>query len=437
RTDPAGGFRIPALEPGPHHLRVVKDGLLARDPEPLLEVKGGGETSVTVVLTGGHHVAGRILDPSGLPVPGATVTASPDWSSARGAGAPMRRTPFRQRTETGPDGSFRLTGLGEGPYEVVASQAEVASATRGNVAEDLDDLEIVLPGPTGVAGTVEDAADGSPVRRFTILPQRIERSAGSIGRSMGESRDFFDEEGRFRFAGLPPSEYAVVARAEGFVEGQVEGIEVAAGAIRDGLRIRLERGAGVRGKVVTVSADPVAAAVVEVDQEAMFGNAGSTETAPDGSFELRGLRPGEVRLAVKHEDFVERRLDPIGLVAGGTIEGILVTLSKGGGMEGTAVDAEGKPFQGWIEATRGGGEGARRAEIDRDGRFRMEGMGPGEWTARVQHHRKTGASSWAGEYGEARTVRVEEGRLVQVDFSEREKTRRVQGRVTRGGEPVA
>ncbi|MCI0587782.1 MAG: carboxypeptidase-like regulatory domain-containing protein [Planctomycetes bacterium] len=437
RTDAEGRFRISSLEPGPHHLRATKDGLLAKDPEPLVEVKGGEETSVTLVLTAGRHVAGRVVDEAGRPVGGATVTARPDWRSARGAGGAMRRTPFSQRAETGPDGSFRLTGLGEGPYEIVASRPEVATAERRNVAEDLEDLEIVLPGPTGVAGTVEDAASGSPVRRFTILLHRIERSAGSIGRSSEGSRAFLDEEGRFRFAGLRPGEYGVASRAGGFVEGQVEGIEVAAGGIRDGLRIRMERAAAVRGKVVTVAGDPVAEALVEVGEDGMFGETTTTETAPDGSFELLGLKPGEIRLAVKHEDFIERRLEPIALVAGGAIEGVLVTLSKGGGIEGTAVDAYGKPFQGWIRASRAGGRDAKRAAIDPEGRFRMEGMESGEWTACVQHHRKVNASTWTDEDGEARPVRVEDGRLTQVDFSEREKTKRVRGRVTRSGEPVA
>jgi carboxypeptidase family protein len=437
RTDPSGGFRICSLEPGPHHLRATKDGLLAKDPELLVEVKGGEETSVTLVLTAGRHVAGRVVGEAGRPVGGATVTAWPDWRSARGAGAPMRRTPFSQRTETGPDGSFRLTGLGEGPYEIVASKPEVATAERRNVAEDLDDLEIVLPGPTGVAGRVEDAASGSPVRRFTILLHRIERSAGSIGRSSEGSRAFLDEEGRFRFAGLRPGEYGVSSRAEGFVEGEVEGIEVAAGGIHDGLRIRLERAAAVRGKVVTIAGDPVAGALIEVGQEeGIFADADSIETAPDGSFELHGLKPGEIRLAVKHEAFIERRLEPIALVAGGAIEGVLVTLSKGGGIEGVAVDTEGKPLQGWIRASRAAGGDAKRAAIDPEGRFRMEGMEPGEWTACVQHHRKVNASAWTDEDGEARPVRVEDGRITQVDFSERGKTRRVRGRVTRGGEPV-
>jgi hypothetical protein len=438
RTDESGGFRIGSLRAGPHRLRAVKDGFLQKEDPDSVVVTAGTEATATVVLVEGHHAGGRVVGASGGPVPGAVVDASADWRSARGAAGIGRRAFFRQRTETGSDGSFRLTGLGEGPYELLVEKAEVATVLLRNVPTDADDLLVSLPGPTGLAGAVFDAASGAPMRRYRLSLERIERSENSVGRSSDAQRDVFAQDGAFRLLGLRPAEYNVRARADGYVEGTIEGVAVEAGKVRDGLELRLDRAATLRGRVVADgSSEPVAGAQVETDREGMFGHPSSVQTGPDGSFELTGLGAGTVRLKVSHVRFMPRQVDPIDLGRGQSVEGVLVTLRRGGGVEGRALGEGGKPLVGAVFASPSEGWGQKNAGIDEEGRFRLEGMEPGAWTVSLQVERTIDVGIYQAEEVDSATVRIEEGRMARLDFTPSEGTCRLRGRVTRGGDPVA
>ncbi len=439
RSREDGAFRIGSLRPGPHHLHAEKEGLLpGRTPERM-EVPEAGEVATTVVLTEGHHVSGRVVEATGAPVPGAEIDVSPDRRSGPGAG--VGRGFERRWAASGSDGTFRVTGLDGGPYEIAVRQSDVATVFLRNVASDTEGLEVRIPGPTGIAGRVVDATGGVPLRRFRVRLERVERGAGWISHAGDADRRFVDEGGAFQLLDLRPAEYRVRAWAEGFVEGKVEGIEVAAGSVREGVEIRLERGASVRGKVLAAdSGEPIAHAQIEMERKGPRSTPYvRAQSAVDGSFELSGVRPGIVRLEVSHDSFLGGNSDSMSLRPGEALEGLIVSLARGGAVEGSALDDSGVPLKGSVQAVPPGGGAVKYARLDSGGLFRLEGLVPGDWSLALEVERPVQDPGIEEGPVDSRIVRVAEREIARVDFTRdsRETTCRVEGRVTRDGLPVA
>lgn len=82
-----------------------------------------GTLTVVLASTATAHtstfgIQGQVLDPSGSPVPGATVTLTPEDKS------------FERRSRTGEAGRFRFGELGPGGYRIIASSRGYRSADR-------------------------------------------------------------------------------------------------------------------------------------------------------------------------------------------------------------------------------------------------------------------------------------------------------------------
>ncbi len=149
-TDREGRFTVPRLEPGTFLLKVEKDGF-APDYRPDLEVGGEGETKVEIALVRSSTVSGRVRERgTGLPVRGA-------WVYAREADAPAgaeepegAHVRALSSVATREDGTYVLTGLPPGRYEVVLwFAAGYVAALEAPDDESLRRRD-VEPGQTGI-----------------------------------------------------------------------------------------------------------------------------------------------------------------------------------------------------------------------------------------------------------------------------------------------
>jgi len=207
-----------------------------------------------------------------------------------GASAPSAAPPSgpqRNRAITRDDGSFELLVSEPGRYSVSAhAQTQGTSFPRRSV--DVPDVEafgvdLDYTGVT-VAGQVVARETQEPVANAHVGAQAHGLKEGKVdGVYAGAGPG-----GRFELLATP-GDYRLTARAEGFAEYAQE-LSVGDDGI-SGLRLELERGREISGRVVNISGQGVAG--VQVQSLGVRGPkdrsfAGVT-TLGDGSFTLRGL----------------------------------------------------------------------------------------------------------------------------------------------------
>jgi hypothetical protein len=283
-----------------------------------------------VIPRGGLEVTGVVLGPDGKPLAGATVAADPEGNMMRGmtAGMGAMIAGGQGRAQSGEDGRFKIEDLTRGPYVVTAQYPGLPEARVNDVANGAREVRVqfraaaVLSG-TAVDGTGKPIADygiaaveapGGPGEDPTRIGDRMARSmAAMLGGGAGAGRQTVnDARGAFEIGGLAAGKYdLLVTTADGRV-GKLPGTVVAAGERKTGLRVTVQAGATVRGKVVTFpDGKPATGATVVVldDQQPMFGSAGD-----DGSFKLEGLMPGrnyEVTVGGPMTPFISDRFELI------------------------------------------------------------------------------------------------------------------------------
>ncbi len=444
---PDGSFRIGSLGAGEHQIAASAPGFNPVGSRKVQVPAGGVVEGVVLVLDAGKALAGKVLDRDGAPVEDASVRADLDTAGLGRKSGERKTLATRVTARTSADGSFRLGGLGDGPFIVRASHPEHGSRRLEPVEPGREDLELRLPGRTGVAGIVREAESGEPVRRFTVgFGEPDERFSLPFHlRGDMPARRFDSADGSFEIVDLKSSEVGLRVTAPGFVQESLPGVEVKPGEIRRGVDVRLRRGGSIRGRVVEQgSGEPVAG--VEVHWNAEREDAapelprGRGTSGPDGSFLLQGLRPGKANLFASHPDFVPGPGVLVEVRAGGVTEGVSVAIGRGGAIEGLAVGPDGFAYAGAKANVSGLGEpGWKDAVVGEDGRFRVGGLRPGKYLVRVPP--PPSASRHGEDYGE-RMLRgiatVEEGLVSPVEFPEPVKgICTVKGRVLRGEASVA
>ncbi len=382
------------------------------------------------------RLAGRVVDDDGEPIAGARIRLAAMEPIDEG-GDEAQKT-----LSSDVAGGFRLEGLGEGPFLLVAN----AEGRRAEVLRDLrpgaDDLEIVLSAQSGIAGRVLDAETGAPVARFSVEAAGV----GRFNRSRRLPRSFESEDGSFEISDLEGGQYVRAFTAEGFVPERVEPFWVRDSVMSRDVEVRLRSGLAVQGTVVDEdSGTPVAGAGVHhnsADNPWLLGRGEETES--DGSFAIEGVTRG-ARLVVRHEEYVDVETEPLGLSGEKALSGLVIRLSRGGAVDGYARSEDGSTYEGGravahTEVFRpvSGVQLLKSAEVDRSGYFLIRGLEPGRYRVEVRP-----PSTSAVDKGERRRrtlhaeAVVEARRTTRVEFGTREPEGcTVRGRVFRGGEAV-
>lgn len=378
-TDAEGHARFPALFAGEVALELERGARFE------VEVGADATTTRRFEMPSGLDVEGRVVDPSGAPVPGAEI-----WIEGS-----RRLWPNGRRIATsGADGRFVLRALdGDARFGARAKgfQASPLFEASGLPLADSGARTIELPlGEPGgrVTGRVVDAS-GSPVAGalVEIGPRGefiVDLPNGLRGSAASPVPIATDAEGRFEYPGdLPPGAQPVHATARGYPVLERE-VEVVAGSAV-ALELALERPASIEGRVVDAQGAPVAGARVIAAEEVGGGwffhafPPPEAKTDGEGRFRLGWIAPGMQELNAR--DWRRARLGKARAVVecrAGETSTCELALELGRTIEGRVVDREGRPLAGWTvhgDPKAMGFVYPRQDATDDEGRFVLANLG--------------------------------------------------------------
>lgn len=432
--EPDGHFEFRGIPPGDRHSVMAQvEGFAPAVASPLALVEGG-RVDTEVPIEVGAILRGIVRDEAGEPVAGAEIRVEVQ-EEGDGPDFFFGRVDRVKEAESDADGTFVMRGAPAGEVEIsAAKEGWIGEDSRSETlvdGQELADIELTLERGDVLTGTVT-WKDGSPAADAMVKVRfDADNAAGMNDREKMAARmelrrktDRTDAQGAFTIEGLEEGPYLVSAVAE-------EGDRIGSGkleAVRpDGsaLAIVLEPAQAIPGFVRNESGTPVTAFGVEArrkGENAWVSRVLSDEVdrqfeSEDGSFRLAGLADGEWSMHVRAEGYA--RSEPIEFVvpdvlAGGPLEVVLGIESS---IAGTVVDPSGAPIPAaTVQRAREDGEDrfARMpglsspngtAVTDTQGRFLLEGLGPGPLTLVAQHRGFAASAPLELDLGEGETLR--------------------------------
>jgi len=306
-ADPEGVFHLEGLTQGTYVIAATKAGFIEAGPSVVGVVDVADQLDVTIVMTLGGAISGRVLDSLGSPLADTPV-------ALRQSNAALSLLTTDDR------GMFRFHTLRAGIYELVWStnekqtvtvvpgrtvDVELVSASTANVdspatstfpADPREDLQ-PLQART-VRGRITSAETGSPLSHVTV---RLNGEASQ--------RTETSESGRFVFRDVPDGRYSIVATAipryVGLSYGQKTPqdpslpVVVAAGRQTPDADIELPETKVLAGRIVDEYGDPAPNVTVVLAQNGVAAGktrlmplSGGTVTDDLGEFRLGNVSPG-------------------------------------------------------------------------------------------------------------------------------------------------
>lgn len=442
-TDEDGRYRLRGLPLGVVGVRAFASGHLCDYTAPI-DVRGGAVVEAPALrlapFAPQNRIAGRVLDHTGSPVPGAIVRMHENRGD-------------RDATLTGAtaaqDGSFELGGAIGQRYtlEALLHRPEQRSVTVHDVASGRTDVELrfaerrrvelVVLGPDGTA------ADGVTV----MFLDDKQRFRGRL--------ELVEEDGR-TFAWLPDGTFSLQFGATGCRHAMRGPFEPAAFPAR--YEVRLEAANALTG-VVLAAGVPVVGADVHlhlIDPETpmyqfvpglrsrLASAVLAARTDENGRFTLvvDGTRSWVVH--AQADGFGRAEFGPVEVVEGRATPPLRLELPATGAIAGHVLVGEGASREGLVvAATRG--DGHCEVEVtDADGAFLFEWLTPGGYQVRLaaadraEWLRQGRTLSLRGVHELPVDVEVVAGQRVAFDVDAREHTAaRLLGAIAIDGLPTA
>jgi protocatechuate 3,4-dioxygenase beta subunit len=372
-TEPDGSFLVSGIKPGHYNISVQANEGGRGDKS--ITVSADHEERLTIELPSAATIEGIVEDDAHRPVPNTRVMVS---------------GPGHASTQTLDDGTFTVTGLPSGDYEVRASDrvrwrgggskedaARVAKVTV--TAPEHARVTLTVEGHGSVIeGKVIDAA-GKPVTDGFI--DCASSDSGGVPRfGMGSRGPIVtDTEGHFTVDGLMDGTYNLRAYRQGGTEGSAEAVKAGA---RD-VVLKLAEGGSITG-MLTANGAPVD----RFNLTARNGKTGFMRTEfffhTTGVFSLSDLPAGTY--TVEADTPQGNASTEIVLADGEQKSGITLALTMRVSVDGRLVELEsGAPVPGatlWIDGVSSAppmNNDGRSNKTGPDGSFHLEGVLPGSW----------------------------------------------------------
>lgn len=434
RTDEQGRFSIPHLTEGKYTLSAGSRSNFNPfgQQEGVLEVEVDGVEDVTGVELvavvedeeedqpepGSGTISGRVVDDRGEPVANAKVTTGV-WQT-------------ESQADTDENGNFVVEVKGNPPFSVEAEKKGHKDGEAGRLEIGDRNVEIVLERFAVVRGRVLLPDGGVPPScKISYREVGVDTAADDwTTMIMGGDSDWTEgeEDGSFVLDDVGPGRIEILAVVPGYAKTASEPIEVPAGGEHTGVFVTVSRGASIVGKVLLTSGELVSGASVTLApysnsesarlmrryMPTMYRDGSGETTDEQGLFEMDRLSAGEYEIFVSHPKYApsepvrvsvgldqQLNLKPIRLSVGGVIEGTVTSGDKG---------------RGGVMIQMMGDAPMAMATTDSEGRYRFEGVRPGEYMLNVMDMSQMASGSMAMRIN-AVTVNGEETVVHDIDFS--------------------
>ena len=240
--------------------------------------------------------------------------------------------------------------------------------------------DFVLQPAARISGRVITAAGRQPIAGVEVLARQADRPRTSSTPSATS-----DEQGRFVISPLPPGNYRITGRTDGFQGALDQPVELGATEAVEGVELPMLVNATVRGHVSSVDGRGIAHARVTITP---LGRSGPFVDPPDwgltdaeGNYQVGNLMPGKHRLSVSARGQAAHA-QPIAVTGDLRHD---VVLQDTAVVTGLVLKRNGQPAaRAWVRGSVGSTEAGREVSAvtttDVQGRFSLTGLGGGELT---------------------------------------------------------
>jgi hypothetical protein len=444
RTDSAGHYRFEGLTAGLYQISTLTATLVETGPNSgTRSINVGDDDSITgwdFQFTKAGAISGRVTTQDGRALIGVKVLALKSPNTSEAAGNPE----FANDAKTDDRGQFRVYGMPAGKYIICVMSrmpepnstagpsipadtfypgvTERASATQIELASGTEMEGIDIKVGTGLQGfevsgrVVDDSGRGVPDVAVSYGPGRMTNGYGA----MQGAAQYTDSKGGFKLEHVMPGEYSAAVSFPFLMESDIYGEPTKFVVINGnvgGVELKVHTGLTISGVAVLEGTDdPQAAANLTSVQLFAASDSEGAETisisratlGSDGTFTLKGLPPGKVRIqpgdmllqsmyrltGIKQNGVL---VDGITLSQGQSATGIelvlgyanctitgQVTLEGGKLPVGTtlfvnAVVGSQQQSGGDLIIERDGEAGGSGAQVDPSGHFKIEHLVPGDY----------------------------------------------------------
>jgi hypothetical protein len=278
-TDANGDYTLDGIAAGEREVDVRKQGYVPKRKS--VTAAAGSDARADVELERGADLRGRVVDAGGRPVEGARLQVR--------AGAGMTSpTSTNGRAVSDSEGNFKVEGLAEGRYNVMAEREGYVSGMSNDVEPSTPNLIITLERGGTITGHVTGLAPGE-LAGMTVT--------ASSGRS--SARANVDSDGSFTVNGVPDG-VAMVSAARFMPpmrHSSSKRVTVTNGSASP-VEIDFAEGATVRGRV-TRDGHPLTNGFIAFSPTKAVGEGESNSPiAPDGTYQVSGLVNADYRVFI-------------------------------------------------------------------------------------------------------------------------------------------
>jgi RNA polymerase sigma factor (sigma-70 family) len=419
-----GSFELPGLPEGSYDLDLDPPDtdrfIRVLPPNDRIDVAWGETKSgLQLVLDLGISISGHVYDRAGQPIADAYV---------RGGGSYAR---------TNADGSYQLTGLTLGRYEISARHDEYVDNKIPQAAAGSSGIDFTLERRGAIEGQVIDASTGQPIERFRIthFPEPYTPFYPGWERDMKEQSD---GNGAFRIANVTPGTAKIVVQAEGYLQADVDVDQVLPAQTVKNVVVRIQSGLTLEGRVVDTNGRPVSNVGI-IPSTARPGfpipPTITTRTGDDGTFVLTGLSEETMTIGAYCPGYAPT-VESVSVTPGRSSR-VTITLLSGATIQGTLY-VDGLPSPGKIVhlyASEQIGD-AQQTTTTSSGSYHFAQVSPGEVSVLA-----TLDGDLAQPLTQYRTLSqraiVSDGQSLTLDFHYTAGSASVEGLVTDVGEPIA
>jgi protocatechuate 3,4-dioxygenase beta subunit len=317
RCTPATPGRIRALVRHPQYVEAVSD---------VVTLNAGGEATVTVVMSAGGALEGRVLDHRGHAVSGARVSIA----ATRGT--------LERSARTASDGTFAFASVPESITVSVSSEEDPTQIAARQLVQVPDggkkEITITLPAPRDPVDVRVRDDRGYPLDAAQVTAHSLDPD------SPLRVTAFTNARGEARLSNAR----GLHARIEVNASGQAPKI-ITLDAVPAALDITLDEAESASGEVRSTRGDRLESAEV-----VLYTSAGArhARTIADGSFTVKDLAPGPARLRVRAKGYAPSEKDVEIPASRGkrTHDLRRIELAPEGIVEGVVLDERGDPVQG-------------------------------------------------------------------------------------------